>query len=168
MTYWFINRKALYLCVLLFISNITSANSSQNIFLMTLSILSYAKWSSNTPQLCIIDNQNYANQFANYIKNSRSPFIISAINAVDLKSKHCDAVFFSNTTPQSEQLLIDKSLNPAILSFSANNTECELGSSFCLLTNKSGRTYFKVNLDSLTQSKIHVDPRVLLLAKSSD
>ncbi|MEG0483754.1 MAG: DUF4154 domain-containing protein, partial [Acinetobacter sp.] len=29
-------------------------------------------------------------------------------------------------------------------------------------------TIFKVNLDSLAQSKIHIDPRVLLLAKKSD
>ncbi|MFW1802037.1 YfiR family protein [Acinetobacter nematophilus] len=135
---------------------------------MTLSILSYAKWNTPSPELCVADNPNYATQFSNYAKSNKSSFNVNAIHATDLKSRHCDAVFFSNITAQAEQTLIDKSLNSTILSFSSNNTDCEIGSVFCLSTNKTGNTIFKVNLDSLARSKIHVDPRVLLLAKNSD
>ena len=164
----FINRRSFCLGILLFCCNYSSANSSHNIFMMTLSILSYAKWNTPNPELCVVDNASYANQFSAYIKSNKSPFNISAIHSADLKNRHCDAVFFSNTSAQTEQALIGKSLNSSILSFSSSNSECEIGSVFCLSTTKTGTTIFKVNLDSLAQSKIHVDPRVLLLAKNSD
>lgn len=163
-----INRKTFCLGILLLCCNYSWANSSHNIFVMTLSILSYAKWNTPSPELCVADNPNYATQFSNYAKSNKSSFSVNAIHATDLKSRHCDAVFFSNITAQAEQTLIDKSLNSTILSFSSNNAECEIGSVFCLSTNKTGNTIFKVNLDSLARSKIHVDPRVLLLAKNSD
>ncbi len=162
-----INRKAFCLGILLFFCNYSQANSPHNIFIMTLSILSYAKWNTSTPELCVVDNPNYATQFSNYTKTNKSIFNVNSIHSSELKNQHCDAIFFSNTTPLNEQTLINKSFNPSVLSFSSSNTECEIGSVFCLSTNKSGNTIFKVNLDSLAQSKIHVDPRVLLLAKNS-
>ena len=164
----FINTRAIYLGVLLSISNYSLADSSLNFFMTTLSIFSYAKWTTPTPTLCVVENPSYASQFSNYIKANNHPFIVDAIQSSELKSRHCNAVFFSNTTAQTEQNLINKSLNTSILSFSTSNVECEIGSVFCLSTNKSGKTIFKVNLDSLAQSKIHVDPRVLLLAKNTD
>lgn len=162
-----INRRRFCLGILLFFCNYSLANSSHNIFMMTLSILSYAKWNNPTPELCIVDNPNYTAQFSNIVKTTKSSIIVNSIHASELKSIHCDAVFFSNTTEENEQALINKSLNPSVLSFSSDNVECEIGSAFCLSTNKSGKTIFKVNLDSLAQSKIHIDPRVLLLAKNS-
>ncbi len=165
---YLINRKTLCLGILLSFCNYSHANSTHNFFMMTLSILSYAKWNTPNPQLCVVDNADYATQFGNYIKSTKSPVTVYAIQANELKSRKCDVVFFSNTVAQTEQTLINKSLNPSILSFSTSNTECDIGSAFCLLNNKSGNTIFKVNLDSLAQSKIHIDPRVLLLAKSSD
>ena len=91
-----------------------------------------------------------------------------SISADELKSTYCDAVFFTQTPANTQQQLLNQSLNPAILSFSTNNSECEIGSSFCLFSAKSGHTLFRVNLDSLARSKIHVDPRVLLLAKNPE
>lgn len=74
--------------------------------------------------------------------------------------------FFSTYTPREEQNIINN-LKDAPLTFSSNNTECKLGSAFCLYQNKT-RTSFKVNLASLSQSQARVDPRVLLLAKSTE
>lgn len=165
---YFINRKTLCLGILLSFSNYSPANSPHNIFMMTLSILSYAKWNTPNPLLCVVENPNYTTQFNHYIKNTKSSFTASPIHSSELRTRECDAVFFSNTTASTEQTLINTSLNPSILSFSSNNNECEIGSAFCLSTNKTGNTIFKVNLDSLAQSKIHIDPRVLLLAKNSD
>ena len=93
---------------------------------------------------------------------------IESINYNEIETNHCDAVLFSQSTPQLEQKLINKSLNQKILSFSRNNTDCEIGSVFCLYSSRNGNTLFKVNLDSLAKSRIHIDPRVLLLAKNSE
>lgn len=165
---YLINRKTLCLGILLLFGNYSHANSPHNFFMMTLSILSYAKWNTPNPQLCVVDNPDYATQFSSYIKTTKSPFSALAIHATELKTRHCDVAFFSNTTAQAEQAFINKSFNPSVLTFSTSNTECDIGSTFCLFSNKSGNTFFKVNLDSLAQSKIHIDPRVLLLAKKSD
>ncbi|MFX7253454.1 YfiR family protein, partial [Acinetobacter baumannii] len=55
----------------------------------------------------------------------------------------------------------------SLLSLSINNPECEVGSIFCLY-NQNNYTTFKVNLDALSHSKVHIDPRVLLLAKNAE
>ncbi|OTG80008.1 YfiR family protein [Acinetobacter sp. ANC 4648] len=163
-----INRKIFCLGILLCISNLSLANSSHNFYVTTLSILSYAKFSNPNPSFCVIDNPNIANQFTFFAQQNNYNLITHSINADELRSTYCDVVFFTSTPPNTQQQLLNKSLNKSILSFSTNNNECEIGSSFCLFTSKNGNTLFRVNLDSLAHSKIHIDPRVLLLAKSSE
>ena len=163
-----INRKKFCLGVLLCTSNLSLANSSHNFYVTTLSILSYAKFTNATPSFCIVNNPSIANQFTIFAQQSKYNLNIHSIKADELKSTYCDAVFFTQTPANTQQQLLNQSLNPAILSFSTNNSECEIGSSFCLFSAKSGHTLFKINLDSLARSKIHVDPRVLLLAKNPE
>lgn len=164
----FSNRKSILLAFIIGMSSQTYADSTHNIYMMTLSILSYVKWSSPTPTLCVVDDANTTQQLNQAMRSQPSPLKLDLINNNELETKHCDAVFFSQSTPLSEQKLINKSKNTAVLSFSRNNSECEIGSVFCLYSAKNGNTLFKVNLDSLAKSKIHVDPRVLLLAKNSE
>lgn len=163
-----INRKIFCLGVLLCTSNLSLANSSHNIYGTTLSILSYAKFTNTNPSFCIVNNPSVADQFTVFTQQNKYNLKIYSISADELKSTQCDAVFFTNTPPNTQQQLLNQSLNQAILSFSTNNSECEIGSSFCLFNAKSGHTLFRVNLDSLARSKIHVDPRVLLLAKNPE
>ncbi|OTG63151.1 YfiR family protein [Acinetobacter silvestris] len=165
---YLINRKFFCLGVLLCISNLSLANSSHNFYSITLSILSYAKFSNPNISFCVVNNLSIANQFSFFAQQNNHKLTIHAISADELRSTYCDAIFFSNTSPNTQQQLLNKSLNQSILSFSTNNNECEIGSSFCLFTSKNGNPLFKVNLDSLAHSKIHVDPRVLLLAKNSE
>ncbi len=161
-------RLFLAIGVLLSFSNFSLANSTHNFYMMTLSILSYAKWDNQSPTLCVVDNNNAAKQFSLSIKAQNSPFSVKSISHDALKNIECDAVFFSNLSASIEQKLINSSLKPNILSFSTSNNDCEIGSSFCLQNTKNGNTIFKVNLDSLARAKVHVDPRVLLLAKNSE
>ena len=160
-------KKILCLGALLSLSSLLHANSSHNIYMMTLSIMSYVKWNTSTPSLCIVDNPNMLENFSRTIKQQSSSIKTNSVKSKDPSIKECDAIFFSNTTPVNEQKLISAS-TPPLLSFSNNNIECEIGSAFCLYSTKSGNTQFKVNLDSLAKAKIHVDPRVLLLAQSSE
>lgn len=164
----FKNRKKTLLAFIVALSSQTYANSTHNIYLMTLSILSYVKWSPATPTLCVIEDANATQQLNQSIRPQIDKVKIESINYNEIETNHCDAVLFSQSTPQLEQKLINKSLNRKILSFSRNNTDCEIGSVFCLYASRNGNTLFKVNLDSLAKSRIHIDPRVLLLAKNSE
>ena len=143
------------------------AFSTHNIFVITLSILSYAKWNTSTPALCVIDNPNYAIQFNQALRQQGLHYKISSIRLNELDRSACNAIFLSTFSPQEEQKIIHSQKQDPLLSFSSTNIACEIGSAFCLYT-RNNRTSFKVNLDSLSQSKVRVDPRVLLLAKSAE
>ena len=161
-------QRVLSIGILLFIASFSSVTSAQNISETTLSILSYVRWTSDTPIICVIDNDEISKELTALAHKNNYKFNINNISPVQLKRLHCDAVFFSNTTATTEQQLINSAINKNLLSFSSSNLECEIGSVFCLYTSKGGRTLFKLNLDSLSRSKIHVDPRVLLLARNAE
>lgn len=164
-----INIKTFWLIGLLIMSTTIHANSKHNYFVMTLSILSYTKWKSNNSSLCVIPTNSHTVQnFQESLKFQNLSLVIKTISEQSLSTTHCDIAYFTQLTPEQEQKLIQQSLNKNILTFSTNNTECEIGSVFCLYTSKTGNTQFRVNLDSLSNSKIHIDPRVLLLAKNSE
>ena len=161
-------KKAVLISLLLLMCSFSHANSNQNIYQMTLSILSYAKISSPQPDLCLIDNTVALAEFNQIILKQNSKIKAQNIHDYELNKTNCDVIFFSKSSPTVEQKLIGESLNKSILSFSTNNEDCEVGSVFCLYSNKAGITKFKVNLDSLAKTKIHVDPRVLLLAQNME
>ena len=161
-------RKSFCFGVLLLLSSFSHANSPQNIYGITSSILSYVKWNIPAPSFCVVDNVSTVNTFNDTFLQKNLAFKAIAVSSNNLSEKKCDAIFFSQFTPSEEQKLINVLKAPPALSFSANNTECELGSVFCLYTSKSGKSSFKVNLDSLARTKIHLDPRVLLLAQKSE
>lgn len=154
------------LCVGLFLSLAicTHANSNHNIYSMTLAIMSYVKTNQNNNNLCVIDNNEAFSSLSSAASKLDSDFKVLSLQAKELSKQNCSNVFFSKHTPIVEQKLISESLNKSTLSFSSNNLECEIGSVFCLYSNKNGVTQFKVNLDALAKSKMRIDPRVLLLA----
>ena len=87
------------------------------------------------------------------------------IQSNEIKTSACQILIFSTLSPKEEQYLLNTAATFPALSISTNNAECEIGSAFCLYK-RSQNFAFKVNLESLTQARVHVDPRVLLLAKS--
>ena len=165
----FINIRTIWLSCLLIFSTTIHANSTHNLYMMTLSILSYTKWKNNTATFCIIPtNPQIMQSFQDNLKTQNMTLSVKTITAQQLSNVYCDIAFFSHTTPEQEQKLIQESLNKNILTFSTDNIDCEIGSVFCLYTSKLGKSQFKLNLDSLSKSKVHVDPRVFLLAKNSE
>ncbi|KAF2370119.1 YfiR family protein [Acinetobacter baylyi] len=163
----FFNR--LFLLSLLYIfTRACFASPIQNFYALTLSIMSYSKWpADNVPTLCIIDNPTVANSFQSQVKQQSYSYKIQAIPASSFSKTQCQAVYFSNLSPQQQQNLINSYPTRNVLSFSSNNSDCEIGSIFCLYQQKGNAT-FKVNLDSLSRSQIRIDPRVLLLAKNAE
>lgn len=94
-------------------------------------------------------------------------FIKSAhLQLDDLKQTSCQAIVFSNLSPREEQNILNSTVRYPALSISTTNSACELGSVFCLYQKKNQQYSFRVNMQSLTQSQVHIDPRVLLLGKN--
>nr|WP_088459025.1 YfiR family protein [Acinetobacter soli] len=158
-----------FLITLLCLSmEVSFASPVQNFYTLTLSIMSYSKLStgSNTT-LCVIDNPAAAGIFQTQIKQSTYGYKVQSIPAASFVKTQCQAVYFSSQTPAQQEVLINSYPSHSLLSFSANNIDCEIGSIFCLYQQK-GKSTFKVNLDTLSRSQVRIDPRVLLLAKNAE
>lgn len=164
----FLNRKLFCFGALLLMSSLSYANSNHSIFTITFSIMSYVKWSNQNPNLCVVDDHTAQNELA-LIASSKKPNLnVINVSSNNISNLKCDAIFFSQNPPTQEQNIINNLKSPPALSFSSNNDDCEIGSVFCLYTTKTGKSLFKVNLDSLAKTKIHIDPRVLLLAQQQE
>ncbi|MCH7337713.1 YfiR family protein [Acinetobacter sp. NIPH 2699] len=144
------------------------ATSNHSFYELALSILSYSKWSNTTrPTICVLDNSEAAAQFQVNIRQLAYDYQVLPVNIKDFTKTDCHVVYFSTTSPQQQHSLIQSYPSRSLLSLSANNPACEVGSIFCLYNKKNFST-FKVNLDALSDSKVHIDPRVLLLAKNAE
>lgn len=163
-----LNRKSFCLGILLLLSSLSHANSNQNIYSMTISILSYVKWSHPKPNFCIVDNNNITDELSQAAALKQTNLNVINVSSSNIVDKKCESIFLSNKDPATEQKIINSLKVPPALSFSTNNSDCEIGSVFCLYSSKSGKSLFKVNLDSLAKTKIHIDPRVLLLAQQAE
>lgn len=159
------NKTGFLICGLLLSSSLYAALVS-DIYHTSLAILSYAKWPTNTPEICVVNNNPFAQQLKNNLP-ADSPYKVSNKHSSELRSSNCTVLFFSNLSDKEEQNILNTAVNYPALSISSNNLNCETGSAFCLY--KKNQSYaFKVNMESLTQSKIHIDPRVLMLAKPAE
>ena len=137
-----------------------------SVYSTTFSILAYAKWRLDTPKLCVVDNTSVAQHFKNYA-SAHHKYDTHAIQTHAIKQNDCQILIFSTLSAIEEQQILNHQVDFPALSISLNNVDCETGSAFCLY--KKNQNYaFKVNLESLTQSKLHIDPRVLLLAKPTE
>lgn len=161
--------KFIFLTYILSCNNITFANSTHNLYGLTFSIISYSQFENQTStHLCVLDQAQVYQKFVDYAKAAQYRYSISLVSSEQWAQTACDIVFFADHSPQQQQQLLNSAAKSHILSFSQSNTECEIGSSFCLYRKKDQTSTFKVNLDSLARAKIRVDPRVLLLARASE
>ncbi|KAA8732157.1 YfiR family protein [Acinetobacter qingfengensis] len=158
--------------IFLFLCNIAAFSSAsaahQNLYALSLSILSYSEFpNSAATTFCIVGSQSDTINFQKHAKLSGYAYRIIAVDQNNFLKSTCQAAYFSNTIPLSNQNnLINKYPREPLLSFTSNDPFCESRNIFCLYQH-TGQFYFNVNLDSLTQSGIHIDPRVLLLAKNT-
>ena len=144
----------------------THAAQPKNIANTIFSILSYVNLETKSPLICTINNPSLSGQL---VKNKlpQSKYQLKNINTTDIKKSNCNVIIFSTVSPKEEQSILNSYVNFPTLSISTNNISCEEGSAICLYQNKD-QISFKINLESVNQSKIAIDPRVLLLAKESE
>lgn len=165
----FYHLKRSITCIgLSLLSGLATAGHTHNVYTLTLAILSYTKWDSKKPLLCVLENHDITSIFQEQIEHKKASFNVTSIGERDLSNNKCDAIFFSPNIPIIQQNnIIKNNFRPFMLSFTENNLECEGQVIFCLYKRKDQYT-FNVNLDTLARSRLHIDPRVLLLAKNME
>jgi len=76
----------------------------------------------------------------------------------------CDGFYFGSESPTEQSELTRRYGPRPLLLIAEQNTDCSIGSAFCLIINDD-RVRFSVNLDVLTHSGVRVNPDVLMLAR---
>ncbi|OTG83250.1 hypothetical protein B9T31_14290 [Acinetobacter sp. ANC 4558] len=154
------------LLLAIFNFNIVHATQPQNVTTTIFSILSYVNLENSSPLICTINNSSLADQL---IKKAppQNKYRLKNISNNDLKKNNCNVIIFSTFSPREEQTILNLYSNTPVLSISTNNAQCEEGSAICLYRKKN-QISFKINLESVNQSKVSIDPRVLLLAKEAE
>ncbi|MBC7750449.1 MAG: YfiR family protein [Candidatus Saccharibacteria bacterium] len=106
----------------------------------------------------LLEHLDTTNNTANKIVVTKQSYDIAIL------STQCDVIYFGDISPAEQQKVIAARQNRSILTISESDSDCAMGSSFCLKTATSPIT-FLVNLDSLARSGVRVDPNVLMLGR---
>ena len=134
---------------------------------VVLGMISYTRWPTDPAELrmCIVPPTDYAQDLSRAASQASGRPIRVALTAAenpDLGTS-CDVVYIGSVSDaQRDHVLASLSGHP-ILSISEQDSECTVGSVFCLNI-RGARISFKVNLDSLARSGVRVNPSVLQLA----
>ena len=165
----FSHRPILLLLFLLAGSPLLAQGASdvtKNVRLMVSGIVSYTRWPALTgpPRLCIFSASRFsaALQENNATSLPYLPIIINSKQEALISS--CDGFYFGSESPTFQIELIDEYPSKALLLIAEQNTECIIGSAFCLIINNNN-VRFAVNLDALSRSGVKVNPDVLMLAR---
>lgn len=136
---------------------------------MVSGIVSYTRWPALTgpPRLCIFSSSRFsaALQENNATSLPYLPIIINSKQEALISS--CDGFYFGSESPTFQIELIDEYPSKALLLIAEQNTECIIGSAFCLIINNNN-VRFAVNLDALSRSGVKVNPDVLMLARKKN
>lgn len=172
-------HKTILFNIILFIGSlcftVSSHASPQNANALVSGILSYTSWDSSLEQINFCISDGPAQFITSNIFNPTSPLIrpnqvkileikINDIiqNPLSLHHYACHVLYFVNTPDHLQQQVMQANFGK-ILTISENNTECAIGSAFCL-SKDDDKYSFKVNLTSLKKSNIRVNSKVLMLA----
>lgn len=135
---------------------------------MVVGIISYARWPTNPApiRLCVTAPAEYAEGlFDPVLLTAPRPIKTLRIELADPQlGTSCDVVYLGEVNAEQKQDVINRITGHSILSISEKDMECAVGSAFCLQISND-QTGFKVNLDALARSGVHVHPNVLQLAR---
>ncbi|ENG1802915.1 YfiR family protein [Escherichia coli] len=133
---------------------------AKNVRMMVSGIVSYTRWPalSGPPKLCIFSSSRFSTALQENAATSL-PYLPVII--------HTHGFYFGNESPTFQMELTEQYPSKALLLIAEQNTECIIGSAFCLIIHNND-VRFAVNLDALSRSGVKVNPDVLMLARKKN
>jgi hypothetical protein len=133
-------------------------------------IVSFTRWPADPPviRLCVATPAVYADSIsARTPANPVRQIITGRYPLGDMRLEtDCDAIYVEQGNEAAQQLFRHLAGHP-VLSIGGDDDACAMGSLFCL-THARGVLSFAANLDAISRSGLRVNPKVLLLARSSE
>ncbi|PWK36829.1 uncharacterized protein DUF4154 [Cupriavidus plantarum] len=135
---------------------------------VVMSLLSYARWPAerDTVRLCVDAGTRYGGKLmeggaltsGRFVETRRIDLMTDAV------APSCDALYVGMVSDARRKRLADDLAGKPVLVIAEEDFECEAGSMFCLNI-RDNQVSFRVNLDSIARSGIHVHPGVLQLGR---
>ncbi|WP_420995596.1 YfiR family protein [Cupriavidus sp. 30B13] len=146
----------------------TAQPRSEAVMRTVYSLLGYARWpvERDVLRLCVDSSARYAGRLADggTLATGR-PVQARRIDVMSAGSMAgCDSVYLAAMTDASRRKVAAELGGRPVLVITEEDFECETGSMFCLSVADS-RVSFRVNLDSVARSGIHIHPGVLQLGR---
>ncbi len=135
---------------------------------VVFSLLGYARWPAEREslRLCVDNSARYAGKLleggtlaTGRLVEARRVDVMSSNPAND-----CDTLYLGTMTDARRKKLSAELTGRPVLVISEEDYECEAASMFCLVF-REHQVSFRVNLDSIARSGIHVHPGVLQLGR---
>lgn len=141
---------------------------SEAVARVVFSLLGYARWPAEPDvlRLCVDGSARYATKLSEgAILASGRSVQARRIELLEAGSTAgCDSVYLGAMTDARRKKVATELSGRPVLVITEEDFECEVGSMFCLNV-VDGRVTFRVNLDSVARSGIHIHPGVLQLGR---
>lgn len=161
-----LHRLLLTVFFLIAVSPVFAAGPSEHVRAIVSGIVTYTRWPSLTgaPKLCIFASSRFTHSLAHEAPDALPYQPVIVRNSEEALTTTCDGFYFGSETPTQQSELTRRYGSRPLLLIAEQNTDCSIGSAFCLIINDD-RVRFSVNLDVLTHSGVRVNPDVLMLAR---
>ncbi|SVG33189.1 Uncharacterised protein [Shigella sonnei] len=132
-------------------------------------IVSYTRWPalSGPPKLCIFSSSRFSTALQENAATSLPYLPVIIHTQQEAMISGCNGFYFGNESPTFQMELTEQYPSKALLLIAEQNTECIIGSAFCLIIHNND-VRFAVNLDALSRSGVKVNPDVLMLARKKN
>jgi hypothetical protein len=135
---------------------------------VVLSLLGYARWpvEHDTVRLCVDHASRYAARLmeGGTLANGRPVRTRQVDLLADMLHPACDALYVGAMNEVRRKRLSAELTGRPVLVIAEEDFECEVGSMFCLNI-RDNQVSFRVNLDTLAGSGVHMHPGVLQLGR---
>ncbi len=161
-----LHRLLLTVFILIAVSPVFAAGPSEHVRAIVSGIVTYTRWPSLTgaPKLCIFASSRFTHSLAHEDPDALPYQPVIVRNREEALKTTCDGFYFGSESPTEQSELTRRYGPRPLLLIAEQNTDCSIGSAFCLIINDD-RVRFSVNLDVLTHSGVRVNPDVLMLAR---
>ncbi|ATF48509.1 YfiR family protein [Citrobacter sp. C348] len=145
-----------------------ATEEAKSVRAMVSGIVSYTRWPalSGPPKLCIFSSSRFTSVLQDTHAGALPYLPVIVHTQQDSVVAQCDGFYFGTESPTFQVELKSQFPTKALLLIAEQNTECVIGSAFCLIINNE-EVRFSVNMDSLSRSGVRVSPDVLMLARNN-
>jgi hypothetical protein len=140
--------------------------STQGVGALIGGIISYSRWPTQPRpvRLCLAGSTRYALRMSDAQRAAGQSILIRSIGIAGSPAD-CDVLYLGAMRDPARGRLLAATRGKPIVSIIEDDLHCQSGAMFCLLP---GRSTFKLNLDAVSRSEVHIDPRVLRIASGEE